>query len=224
MTLVNTETGEITEPLSAMERSDLTHKEAVIERGLKTFVEVGEALAEIRDAELYREDYGTFEAYLEGRWGLSRGRGYQLIDASETTRQMSTMVDTPTPTSERQARELSGLDPESAAQAMRDAHEQTGGKVTAKAIRQARKKNEKPDPDDDIVDGEIVEDDEPEERKRTNSGTPEPESESQDLALINDLRGPWSKGITQAARKMTPKARNHVIAALEAVLEEVRSM
>src|SRR5690625_581672 len=73
--------------------------------------------------------------------------------------------------------------------------------------------NANPDPDDDIIDGEIVEDDEPDGSK-----------ESQDLALINDLRGPWSKGITQAARKMTPKARNHVIAALEAVLEEMRNM
>lgn len=39
----------------------LEENEAIIERGLATFVEVGTALAEIRDNRLYRESHGTFE-------------------------------------------------------------------------------------------------------------------------------------------------------------------
>lgn len=35
--------------------------EQVIERGLQTFVEVGNAIREIRDSRLYKDEYGTFE-------------------------------------------------------------------------------------------------------------------------------------------------------------------
>lgn len=35
--------------------------EQTIERGLNSFVEVGEALAKVRDLRLYRDEYGTFE-------------------------------------------------------------------------------------------------------------------------------------------------------------------
>lgn len=112
--------------------------EAVIERGMQTFMEVGQALAEIRDSRLYREQFETFEDYCHQRWGLSRSRAYQMIDASDIAHAMSTIVDTPLPTNEGQARELSGLEPESAAEVMREAREQTGGRVTASAIREAR--------------------------------------------------------------------------------------
>jgi hypothetical protein len=50
---------------SSRERSDAS-AEAVIERGLTTFVEVGEALLAIRDGRLYRQaGYKTWEQYLE---------------------------------------------------------------------------------------------------------------------------------------------------------------
>jgi hypothetical protein len=83
------------------ERRRLVELEAVIERGVKTFVEVGEALMEIRDGRLYRETHSSFESYLRERWNISRPRGYQLIDAAK----LSTTVDTP-PGNEWQAREL----------------------------------------------------------------------------------------------------------------------
>ena len=41
----------------------LAELELVIERGLKTFVEVGAALLGIRDGRLYRETHATFEDY-----------------------------------------------------------------------------------------------------------------------------------------------------------------
>jgi hypothetical protein len=68
--------------LSDSEQQALDHYERVIERGLKTFVEVGAALAHVRDLRLYRVDYPTFEAYCDDRWGLARNRAYQLIDAA----------------------------------------------------------------------------------------------------------------------------------------------
>lgn len=68
--------------LTLPERSRLIECETIIERGLQTFVEVGIALAEIRESRLYRLTHGTFEEYCGERWGIERRRAYQLIDAS----------------------------------------------------------------------------------------------------------------------------------------------
>jgi len=136
---VNTVTGELIEaPLSAMERSALTHAEAKIENGIKTFVEVGQALAEVREGCLYRETHSTFEAYCTQRWGLSRSLAYDTIAAAETVREMSAIADTPIPANVGQARELAGLPREHAAETMRAAHTATNGRPTARAIREAR--------------------------------------------------------------------------------------
>jgi len=96
--------------LTTIETNRLSTCEAVIERGLKTFYEVGAALAEIRDARLYRQSHGTFEDYCRERWGMTRRRANQLIEATsiyDTIGDLGTMV----PTSERQIRPLAGLTP-----------------------------------------------------------------------------------------------------------------
>lgn len=125
--------------------TELAAQEAVIERGVKAFTDIGLALARIRDDRLYRQYYRTFEDYCESRWQLSRRRAYQLIDAATITEamegalEMCTTVHTSLiPASERQARELSGLTPEEAILVMREANEATGGSPTAEAIRNAR--------------------------------------------------------------------------------------
>jgi hypothetical protein len=90
----------------------LVELEAVIARGLDTFVEVGAALAEIRERQLYRhQGFDRFEDYCRDRWQLGRSRAYQLMDASQVVSLMSTIVDTdgvplPPPANEAQAREL----------------------------------------------------------------------------------------------------------------------
>ena len=88
------------------EQQELAHCEAVIERGLETFFEVGQAMAIIRDRKLYRADFKTFEEYCRDRWGIAN----KLIAASEvvTNLQMGTMV----PKTERQPRPLTALDPD----------------------------------------------------------------------------------------------------------------
>jgi len=60
----------------------LDELEVVIERGQQTFIEVGRALMEIRDRRLYRETHATFEAYCGERWGWTRQRANQQIDAA----------------------------------------------------------------------------------------------------------------------------------------------
>jgi hypothetical protein len=69
--------------VAVSERKDFDHLEAVIKDGLKTFWEVGHALAEIRDKRLYREEYDTFREYCDKKWGFSDRRARQLISSAE---------------------------------------------------------------------------------------------------------------------------------------------
>jgi site-specific DNA-methyltransferase (adenine-specific) len=63
---------------------ELAQLELVIERGLRHFIDVGEALLRIRDGALYRlQGYRSFSQYLDERWHLTRRRAYQLIDTAE---------------------------------------------------------------------------------------------------------------------------------------------
>lgn len=68
--------------LNVNERKSLAKCERVIEGGMREFVEVGRALASIRDAKLYRETHDTFEAYCRDRWDCSRAQAYRLIDSA----------------------------------------------------------------------------------------------------------------------------------------------
>lgn len=103
--------------------------EDVIERGLSTFVQVGQALMEIRDARHYRVTHGTFDVYCRERWGFSDRRARQLVEAAE----IGTMVPV---ANERQARELAPLldEPEQLREAWAEAS--TNGEPTAAQVRE----------------------------------------------------------------------------------------
>jgi hypothetical protein len=62
------EHGKREQTLTPTESADLTRLEAVAQRGLGTYVQVGAVLAEIRDRHLYRDSHPSFEAYLRERW------------------------------------------------------------------------------------------------------------------------------------------------------------
>ena len=53
---------------------------------------------------------------------------------------------------------------------------------------------------------------------------PTPERDSMTVALINDLRGPWRRGITSTAKKMTQKERQILIEAIETTLEQFKEI
>jgi|GEM_PF-2895855 len=120
--------------LSAREAEELATCERIIERGLRTFLEVGSALLKIRDLRLYRNEYATFEDYYRERWSLERSQVYRLMDAAEVTRnlQSSPMGEVPLPSNERQARPLTKLkDPEEQRKAWERAVTTAAGRVTA---------------------------------------------------------------------------------------------
>jgi N6-adenosine-specific RNA methylase IME4 len=132
--------------LSDEEQHDLAGCEAVIERGLKTFREVGAALTEIRDARLYRGGYDTFEDYLSARWAMQRAQAYRLIEASAVVGALSPIGDTPLPATESQARELARVPEEQRGEVWAAAVERNGGQpaparlvaeVAAEAVKPA---------------------------------------------------------------------------------------
>jgi hypothetical protein len=96
--------------LTTREHREFERAERIIVRGLRSFLEVGMALKEIRDQRLYRQQYETFEEYCIKRWDFSRPRAYQLCAASEVMADLSTNVHNRLlPESEAQARPLTRL-------------------------------------------------------------------------------------------------------------------
>lgn len=123
--------------LRSSDVAKLARCEAVIESGLRTFVEVGEALMEIRDSRLYRDGFGTFEDYCQERWSLKRQRAYEIMDAAAVVSEIS---DTP-PDREAHAAALAPLrdEPEKLREAWAEAQQRAdtnGHKVTAQAVRE----------------------------------------------------------------------------------------
>lgn len=148
---------------TALRPSEAMRLEALEQRiaaGLDTFQLVGSSLLVIRDDRLYRATHATFEAYLEERWGISRRRGYQLIEAARVVQNvnhgtqadsgdlsgvctivhtsdsghdaLSTIVDIDPPANEAQARPLTRLPADEQAQAWREAVSTApDGRVTA---------------------------------------------------------------------------------------------
>lgn len=131
MTLVHAETGEI------VSHRSLEENESIIERGFGTFIAVGTALAEIRDARLYLESHSDFDSYCLDRWDFDRKRASALITAAA----VSEISDIPI-ANEAHASALAALKdrPEDLAAALETATakaEAEGAKLTASRIKNA---------------------------------------------------------------------------------------
>lgn len=116
--------------MSYGEIEDRRRIEATIAQGLKSFIEVGNALQEIRDRKLYRNTHGTFEEYCREQWGLNRSYAYELIDAAtvaDNVRNSGHLL-----SSVSQARPLMILSPDEQISAYQEAVETApNGRVTA---------------------------------------------------------------------------------------------
>jgi hypothetical protein len=124
--------------LTAAEADLLATAEAVIERGLTTFVEVGDALMQVRENRLYRGTHDTFESYTRDRWGFSDSRARQLIGAAQTVTNV-TEAGLPAPANEGQARALNAVPAEERADVWADTIARTDGKPTAAAVAETVK-------------------------------------------------------------------------------------
>jgi hypothetical protein len=131
--------------------AQLAEQEQVIERGLQTFVDIGNALAKIRDDRLYRESYSTFEVYCQKRWNFTRDEGYKLIAAAGVVNDLVYHgIQNDLPKTERQARELVPLrdNPDAMRNAWQRAQEKAqdrGSKrPTARDVAEARLEQQAP--------------------------------------------------------------------------------
>jgi hypothetical protein len=118
-------------------------------KAAKVVIEGGRALGTIRDQQLYRDTAGTWEKYLEGH-GLTRRRADQLVAAAQALDAVADAVQSKTGTvvpelrelTERAARQLVGLAPETAAEAVIEAAGSADG-ITPATIRRAVAKRKK---------------------------------------------------------------------------------
>lgn len=124
--------------LTKTEQVEFTELEQRIEKGLKTFIEVGNALSSIRERRLYREVHGTFEDYCRERWGFTDRRARMFMAAAETVGNLKTGTIVPTlPTTESQARPLTRLDPEQQREVWQAAVDTApNGRITARHVEE----------------------------------------------------------------------------------------
>lgn len=95
------------------ELADLHQHEQIIEQGLASFIEVGNALVAIKADKKYRHaGYATFEDYCTRRWSIGSSHRQRLMVAAITAEALlksSPMGEVPAPQTERQVRPLTLL-------------------------------------------------------------------------------------------------------------------
>jgi len=127
-------------PMSSDEEASLKECEETIERGLGSFIEVGNALITIRDGRLHRQTHKTFEAYCRDRWGVTRHMAYRKMEAAVAAENVANCQHDgevlPMPGNECQARPLTKLsNPDEQRRAWQSAVETApDGKVTGKHV------------------------------------------------------------------------------------------
>jgi len=135
--------------MTAQERQDFDRLNRLVVKGVsarQAIIEAGEALAEIRERQLYRELADSWEEYLSIH-GLGRRRADQMVQAAQLLGQIEDAIEktgTAVPAgfdtiTERTAREFAGLGADDAAAAVIEAAESPDG-ITRKTIRQATAK------------------------------------------------------------------------------------
>lgn len=119
--------------LSLEDERDKLKLEREVERA---FYRAGCALRELRDRRLYRSTHKTFKEYCQDRFGFTRRRSDYLIGAAEVVdnlsgepRQKREPMVLILPTSERQCRPLTKLEPEQQREIWHKAVESSKGKV-----------------------------------------------------------------------------------------------
>lgn len=130
-------------PLTADERRRLDRLETQVEAGVNgvmVMIEAGRALAEIRDAQLFRTTATTWEAYVDQRFRITKRRCDQMIAFAGIVDAVSSIVGTTVPDlTERAVRPLVGLDAEQLTDVVTEAAEDPAG-ITPATLRKAAAK------------------------------------------------------------------------------------
>ena len=218
--------------LSSDETLELERCETIIQRGLKTFFEVGAALLRIRDLRLYRTTHATFEDYCQLRWELGRRYVNQIIAASQVHANLGAMAPKQLPSNERQARPLTKL-PDPALQ--REAWQQAvatapDGRITAAHVAQVVQQflreaepapSSTPAPPATVIDVRPLDATEPPTLAAVQARNAELE---QRLATVQAILAEYQAQIAQAQAYPPDSAQGAVVSPLVQLVERVQSV
>jgi hypothetical protein len=124
------------EVLSPAEQAELYACEEVVASGWQSFVQVGLALARIRDLGLYRTEFESFPAYCRAKWQYGRRYVNRLISAAQAFTHLGTISSPQKPEHETQVRPLVGLTPDQAQRAWEHAAQKAGSrKIAARLVK-----------------------------------------------------------------------------------------
>jgi len=139
---------EMSNELTRKQATRLAELEAIIHSGLKTFCEVGSALAELNRERLHIETHSNFGDYCLEVFGISKTHAHRLINAAEVFKNVVTVspIGYTAPTNEGQLRELAKVEPAEQAEVWQEVVE-TVATPTAKAIKAVVEKRAEPKPD-----------------------------------------------------------------------------
>jgi hypothetical protein len=122
--------------MSVTETAKLENLETVIDGGLKSFIEVGRALMEIRDGRLFRATHMKFEDYCQERWDMTSQYANRLVAAADVVDGLPETI-VSKPINEAQVRPLTRLPEEDRASAWKEAIEiAPNGKPTAAIVEE----------------------------------------------------------------------------------------
>ena len=136
---------EVLEDLTEEELADRHQLELKVERA---FFIAGQALAELRERKLYRSTHKNFEEYCRERFAFQRAHAYRLIECAAVVDNLSPngrqnesihsrIGRQVLPTSERQVRPLTTLEPDEQREVWQQAVEEAGGKIPSGRIVQS---------------------------------------------------------------------------------------
>lgn len=128
--------------LTADELAALTRLESTVEAGVSatlTVIEAGKALGEIRHRQLFRDSAGSWDEYVQARFRITRRRADQLISFAGVKAALEETGTRVPDLSEKAARPLVGLAPETVAEVVAEAAASPEG-VTAGSLRKAASK------------------------------------------------------------------------------------
>lgn len=125
--------------LSVAEQSRLEELTAVVDRHLKSFVEVGRALAEIKQLQLWRGSHESFPHFCRDKWDLGQSHAYRMIDASFVVENLSPIGERFLPQNESQVRPLTEFSKPEQLEIWGAVCEAVGpeGKITASVVAEA---------------------------------------------------------------------------------------
>lgn len=122
--------------LTVPDRCRFAELEDTIEKRIQAFYEIGEALNEIRNRKLFRDEFPSFGEYCQHRWGFAKQYAYRLIAAHKTLENVDATEEQKAGLRETHLRPLAILEPDEQKKAFNQAIETApGGQLTEKHVQ-----------------------------------------------------------------------------------------